>query len=356
MEIDENGLNELKYIFSYLVDAFSYEVNRDKKANEIESLTKSLESSRNSIESMKNELANAMDKFTSTHDDFKPYQEKIMETVNSATSQFFTKTSQEILSNISDLKTAMENDVKNGVDIIGKFFSLNPLTILNSYIELSNENNEISIKQYIQSSYGLRYIFLLDPKDSQFMQNPYFSSLYTGVKIPIGAELSENINYENLSSYMLVNATITEKTLKCTFMNNNGNYFEFAYGLNRSNMGITATINNNKIDIFNNQDLKVHLDQDIVMDALDRLADEISMLSRKDKKLISLKIDDEEVLDTMEFEKVFYRIIESNYVKSLVKSLPETEENPDNISKDFIRHRVHTIGKDVDYILSILFG
>ena len=30
--MDENDLNELKYIFSYLVDSFSYEVERDKKS------------------------------------------------------------------------------------------------------------------------------------------------------------------------------------------------------------------------------------------------------------------------------------------------------------------------------------
>ena len=41
--MDENDLNELKYIFSYLVDSFSYEIERDKKALEIENTAKELE-------------------------------------------------------------------------------------------------------------------------------------------------------------------------------------------------------------------------------------------------------------------------------------------------------------------------
>ncbi|WP_337859938.1 hypothetical protein [Ferroplasma sp.] len=357
MEVDENGLKELKYIFSYMVDAFSYEVDRDKKASEIERLTKCLESDKSSIESIKQELSSIMDNFASTHNDFKSYEEKIIETVSSVTSQFFTKSSQDIFSRISEMNTAIEKDVKNGKEIIGKFFSLNPFTILNSNIELLVNNGAIEIKQFLQFSYGIRCTFLLNTKDSEFMNNPYFSSLYTGVKIPVGIDNSGNITYESLSSYRLESAYITGQTLKCTFKTeNSGNFFEFAYDLNRSAIGISYTINNNTLNIVDEPDLKAHLDNDILMDSLDKLNKEIWELTEKSKEIISLKIDDEEVLSTMEFGKIFYRIIESNYIKSLIKSLPETDENPDNISKDFIRHRIHTIGKDEEYILSILFG
>ena len=55
--MDENDLNELKYIFSYLVDSFSYEVERDKKAREIENTAKELENEKKSIESLKNGIS-----------------------------------------------------------------------------------------------------------------------------------------------------------------------------------------------------------------------------------------------------------------------------------------------------------
>ena len=121
-------------------------------------------------------------------------------------------------------------------------------------------------------------------------------------------------------------------------------------------MEIIFADSNTKNKITDNPDLISHLDQKILSDALDKFLKEIKVLTGKDGELLSLMVDNEEILNTMEFEKMFYKIIESDYIKSLVKSLPETTENPDDISLEFIRHRIHTIGKDEDYIISTLLG
>ena len=76
--MDENDLNELKYIFSYLVDSFSYEIERDKKALEIENTAKELENEKKSIESLKNGISDNINTFINVYNNFKPYGEANM--------------------------------------------------------------------------------------------------------------------------------------------------------------------------------------------------------------------------------------------------------------------------------------
>ncbi len=355
--MDENDLNELKYIFSYLVDSFSYEVERDKKTGEIENKAMELEKGKKAIDKLKQDIRENIDEFVSNYADFNIYEEKIMDSIGSVTDQFFTKHSQDILSKISELKDGMETDIENGMGAMNKFLSLNPLTILNSSIEVTNSLDPFEIKQLMQCSYGISYTFSLDPKYSQFMKNPYFSSLYAGIKIPVMLSEGNNVNYENLDSYKLEWAKLSGNIFNCNFYNENSKKsVEFTYKLSGPDMEIIFVDNDIKTKIMDNPDLMAHLDQKILDDALDKLSLEITGLTGKDKKLVSLMIDNEEILNTMAFEKIFYRIIESDYIKSLIKSLPETGESPDNISLEFIRQRIHTIGKDEDYITSTLFG
>ncbi len=355
--MDENDLNELKYIFSYLVDSFSYEVERDKKAREIENTAKELENEKKSIESLKNGISDNINTFINVYNNFKPHGEKIMESVGSITDQFFTKNSQDTLSKISELKSEMEKYVENGTQAMENFLYLNPFTILNSYIEASLDREKIEIKQFIQCSYGISYTFMLDPNNSEFMKNPFFSSLYSGIKIPLEIDNAHNIVYENMDSYILASTRLEANNLKCVFDKpESENSFEFTYGIGTPNMDILALGRDSKNRVLDNPDLKSHLDMEILKDALEKLSREITGLAEKEKKLVSLQIDGEEILNTMDFEKIFYRIIGSDYIKSLVKSLPESEEKPGCISKELIRHRIHIIGKDEDYIMSTLFG
>lgn len=59
--MNENDLNELKNIFSYLVDSFSYEVERDTKSMHIEEITQTLENDKKSIELMKSKIKEEME-------------------------------------------------------------------------------------------------------------------------------------------------------------------------------------------------------------------------------------------------------------------------------------------------------
>ncbi|MCL4349150.1 hypothetical protein [Ferroplasma acidiphilum] len=358
--MDENDLNELKYIFSYLVDSFSYEVERDKKSGEIENTTRQLENDKKAIDKMKKSMRENMDEFVVTYNDFKANEEKIMDYISSVTDQYYTKHSQDILSTISQLKHEMEKYIENGIKAMNQFFSLNPLTILNSSIEISAGKDAFDIRQYIQCSYGISYIFRLEPGLSQFMKNPYFSSLYTGIKIPVLIAGDGSVNYENLDSYKLSGAKLSENILDCSFYNEtSGNTIDLKYKISGPDTEIVFTSNGEKAKITENYDFMSHMDVKIMDDALGKLAKEITGLTEKDRQLVSLRIDGEEILPTMSFEKVFFRIIKSDYIKSLVRELPENCENcenPDSISKELIRHRIHIIGKDEDYILSTLFG
>jgi len=355
--MDENDLNALKYIFSYLVDSFSYEVERDKKAAEIENTEQQLENDRKSIDVMKNSIIENVDAFVSSYNDFKPYKEKLMNSVTSLTDQFFTVHSQDTNSKMSELKQDAEKDIENGIRAMNQFLSLNPLTVLNTSIEISLQSDKFEIKQSTRCSYEISYVFGFDPQNSQFMKNPYFSSLYAGIKIPVSVEADNNIIYENMDSYKLSGAKLSRNTLNCIFINEtSGNSVEFTYKISGPDMEIIFTDNNKKNKIMDNPDLIAHLDRKILSDALDKFLKEIMALTSKDGQLLSLMVDNEETLNTMEFGKIFYKIIESDYIKSLVKSLPEATENPDDISLEFIRHRVHTIGKDEDYIISTLLG
>jgi hypothetical protein len=354
--MDENDLNELKYIFSYLVDSFSYEVERDKKAKEIETITKKLENDKESLESMKSGIMENLEAFVSDYNDFKPYEEKIMESMGAITDQFFTKNSQDALSKVSELKSGIEKDVENGTKIMETFLSMNPFTVLNSNIKVSRNIDGTEIQQSTQCSYGINYTFLLDSKESQFMQNPFLSSIYTGIKIPVAINEENNVVYENMDTYELSRAELINNGMDCTFTKaETDDFFEFIYKNGAPDIEILMGKQGQKNNILDDPDLRAHMDYGILRDALEKLFKEINDLTESRRNLLSLKLDDNEILNTMDFEKIFYRIIGSDYVKSLVKSLPETGEGQNEISKDFIEHRIHVIGRDENHILSTLF-
>ena len=354
--MNENDLKGLKNIFSYLVDSFSYEVERDTKAARIEEITKTLENDKKSIELMKIKIKEEMDHFVGNYKDFEIYEEHIMESINTYAEQFFTRNSHQALSEIADLKSGMEKDVENGTRIIETFLSLNPFTILNSDIKITIDENTSKIRESINSSYGLSYVFLLNPAQSQFMNNPFFASLYSGIRIPVSVN-GDDVTYESLDGYHMTSGYIKGNKLECSFIRSREQKtFNFIFEKGSSVIDIQFNSSVNIVHITENDELLKHTDLKILSDAMEKLFNEIMDLETKNKKLISLKVDDAEILDTMDFDKVFYRIIGSDYVKSLVKSLPETSENPDKLSKDFINQRIHTIGRDQDYIISILFG
>ena len=354
--MNENDLNELKNIFSYLVDSFSYEVERDKKAEKTEEITKALENDKRAIESLKDQIKNVIDQFVSNYKDFGEYENRILESINTYSEQFFTSNSHNALSEISDLKVGIDKAIENGIKIMETFLSLNPFTILNSEINITIKEDTPEIREYINSSYGISYVFLLNWNESQFMHNPFFASLYNGIRIPVSIN-GEDIIYENLDGYHMVSASIKRGKMECSFVRSREEKsFNFVFENAASAIVITFQNSGNAIGILDNEELLKHTDLKILSDALEKLFSEIMGLETKNKKLISLKLDDNELLDNMEFDKIFYRIIESDSIKSLVQALPETSENPDDLSKDFIRQRIHTIGKDQDYILSTLFG
>ena len=354
--MNENDLYELKNIFSYLVDSFSYEVERDTKSAHIEEITQKLESDKKSIELMKSKIKEEMDQFVTNYKDFGIYEDHIMESINTYAEQFFTRNSHQALSEIADLKSGMEKDVENGTRVMEVFLSLNPFTVLNSDIKITINENNSEIRESINSSYGLSYAFLLNPVESQFMTNPFFASLYNGIRVPVSVN-GDDVTYESLDGYHMVSGYIKGNKLECSFIRSREQksfYFMFEKGA--SVIDVQFQNSDNTIKITDNPELLKHMDSKILTDALEKLFNEITELQKKKKKLVSLKMDDIELLSTMDFGRVFYRIIESNYINSLVKSLPDKSENPDELSKEFITQRIHTIGRDEDYIISTLFG
>ncbi|WMT51921.1 MAG: hypothetical protein RE471_03345 [Ferroplasma sp.] len=354
--MDENDLNELKNIFSYLLDSFSYEVERDIKADHIQEITKKLEKDKKSIEEMKSRIKEDIDQFVLSYKDFGLYEDTIMESINTYAEQFFTRNSHEALSEIADLKSGMEKDVENGTRVMEAFLSLNPFTVLNSDIKITVEDNRTEILESINSSYGIAYTFLLNPEESQFMKNPFFASLYNGIRVPVAVN-GEDVIYESLDGYHLTSGQINGSRLECSFVRSREQK-TFNFKFEKGSPVIDIQFNNagKILKIMDSQDLLKHLDLKILTDALGKLFNEITDLEGKKKKLASLKMDDVELLDTMDFGRIFYRIIESSYIKSLVNSLPEKSSDQDELSKEFITQRIHTIGRDQDHIISILFG
>jgi DNA-binding protein YbaB len=354
--MDENDLNQLKNIFSYLVDSFSYEVERDIKAGRIEEITKTLENDKKAIEQMKSKIREEMDQFVTNYKDFGMYEDHIMESINTYAEQFFTRNSHQALSEIADLKSGMEKDVENGTRVMETFLSLNPFTILNSGIKITIDGNSPEIMESINASYGISYAFLLNPEESQFMSNPFFASLYNGIRIPV-SENENDVIYESLDGYHMTSGYVNGNKFECSFIRSREQKtFNFKFEKGTSIIAIEFNNSGNLVKITDIPELLRHLDLKILTDAMEKLFNEITDLEKKKKKLVSLKIDDAELLNTMDFGRVFYRIIESSYIKSLVKSLPEKSENPDDLSKEFITQRIHTIGRDQDYIISTLFG
>lgn len=354
--MDENDRNELKNIFSYLLDSFSYEVERDIKAGRIEEITRKLEKDKKSIEEMKSKIKEDIDQFVINYKDFGVYEANIMESINTYTEQFFTRNSHEALSEIADLKSGMEKDVENGTRVMEAFLSLNPFTVLNSDIKITVDENRIEILESINSSYGIAYAFLLNPEESQFMKNPFFASLYNGIRIPVAVN-GEDVIYESLDGYHLTSGYINGNKFECSFIRSREQK-TFNFRIEKGSPVTDIEFNNagNIVKVTEDQELLKHLDLKILMDALEKLFNEITGLQQKKKKLVSLKMDETELLNSMDFGRVFYRIIESSNIKSLVNSLPEKSSNRDELSKEFITQRVHTIGRDQDYIISTLFG
>ena len=73
-------------------------------------------------------------------------------------------------------------------------------------------------------------------------------------------------------------------------------------------------------------------------------------------QLLSLRLDGNDLIENTLFDKLFCKLMESDYIKNLVKELPESSEETNAITRELIKNRINTIGNNCERLNNILFG
>ncbi|MEM0139744.1 MAG: hypothetical protein QXZ44_03935 [Ferroplasma sp.] len=353
---------EIKFIdsiFSYLLDSYSYTVLRDRKADQIKELSDTLASSKTATDELLSDINLKLEEYARNRSSFEEYKIQAMKCIEPVLNQYFSKDSSKILAEISGLNAGIENDNANSTKLAFQFLLSVPLSILNREIIIKNVDKNITITENIKSSFNTDYAFQLGKGNSEFMSNPYFSSIYSGMRIPVEKlENSEQgYRYESLDAFSLISAKLSGSKLVSIFASDPGNsVFEFAYDNNDHSISILYTYNGKQNNLSIDSNVSPVLNGAELVDSLSKLFEIVNALAGDKIKLTALNVDGDDLLSTANYSKLFYKIIGSAYVKNLVNALPDTSDGSSGISKDLIKKRIYTIGKDEKYIESLLFG
>jgi hypothetical protein len=350
-EYDSNLLNN---IFTYLVDSVSYINDMESKKDQITDINKKLKEEKSNIELLKSKISELMDNYSNDHKDFLSYKEKIDNYIATSIDQFFSLMSNETVSSIADITKKIENDIKYAIENVKLFLINNPLKILEKSIKIKNDNNSLLSIALYKCVLNIEYEFLLKNTDLGFTQNPHFLTLTPGIKLPV--KLSENgeILYEKLDMYSLYNAELLDNNMVAEFRDNNKS-FKFEYLINNSIKLILYSADNNTTDLISDKNLMNNINMDLIANAMKKLYKVFIDLENTKIQLLSLKMDGVDLIENTLFDKLLCKLIESDYVKNIVRELPEKSNETSVITKELIKNRINTIGNNCDKLNNTLF-
>ncbi len=352
--MDNHDLNLLNNIFTYLVDSVSYVNDIKSRKNQIDNLNKKLNEEKTDIELLKSNIRGLIDDYSKNYNDFLSYKENIDNYVATSVDQFFSVMSNEMVSSIAEVTKKIENDIKHAIENMKSFLINEPLEILSKSIKISNENNSLlSIASY-KCILNIEYEFLLEDKTLTFAQNPYFLTLIPGIKIPVKLSGNGEILYEKLDLYSLKSACLSNNNITAEFYNNEKS-FKFEYSINNSIKSICYSVDNNTINLMSDQTLMDNINTNLITNAIKKLNDVFIDLENNKIQLLTLKIDNIDIIENTLFDRLFCELMESDYIRNLIKELPETSNEKDVMTKELIKNRINTLGDDCDKLNSILF-
>jgi len=349
--MDNQNLNLLNNIFTYLVDSVSYVNDIKFKKNQIDDLNKKLNEEKKDMESLKSRIGELTYDYSKNYNNFLPYKEKIDNCVSMSVDQFFSVMSNEMVSSIAEVTKKIENDIKHAIENMKLFLMNDPLKILNKSIKISNKNNSLlSIASY-KCIINIEYEFLLEDKALTFTQNPHFLTLIQGTRIPVKLSDNGEILYEKLDLYSLNYAYLSDNNITAEFLFNEKS-FKFEYSIDNSIKSIYYSIDNNTINLMSDQNLINNIDMNSIKKAMEKLNDVFIDLENNKIQLLTLKMNNVDLIENTSFDRLFCNLMESDYIKNLIKELPETG---DGITKELIKNRINTIGNNCNKLNSILF-
>ncbi len=355
MDTDES--NFINNIFSYLVDSYSYVVEKEKKTAEIETLNSAIETLNTSVEKLKDGIENIFDDYEKSHEDFDQYRIQAMKNLEQIIDQYLSKNSNKILSEISGLNAEKEKASENSTRNMFNFLASSTLKTLSSEIILDNKSGSVLISEKYSCDLNIEYSFQLDSENNEFTVNPYFSSLYTGIRIPVDYSNESNeivYRYENMDKFIIRSAEISGNVLNSDFESDEDKSV-FKFSFDGKSVDILYLQNSISKKILDDAVIMKVINIGEINESMAKLYRILKSLDNSKTKLTELRLDGNDLLSDSDFGKLFYKLIETDTVKNIIKNLPDNSENGEEMSKDFIKHRIHTIGKNVDQINSILF-
>ncbi len=353
--MDEHDLNLLNNIFTYLVDSVSYINDIKSKKIQINSLNEKLGEEKSDIELLKSRIAELTNNYSKEYRDFLPYREQIDNYMATSIDQFFSLMSNETVSLITDITKKIENDIKYAIENMKSFLINNPLKILNKSIKISNDSNSLlSIASY-RCVLNVEYEFLLENKDLTFAQNPYFLTLTPGIKIPTKFSDNGEILYEKLDMYSLYKAELSDGSMIAEFRDDNKS-FKFEYSIDDSIKSVYYSDISGVLDLMSDKNLIGNIDKNLITNVMKKLYGIFIDLENNKIQLLSLRLDGNDLIENTLFDKLFCKLMESDYIKNLVKELPESSEETNAITRELIKNRINTIGNNCERLNNILFG
>ncbi len=353
----DNGELMLKNIFSYLLDSVSYIIDKKSNIAEADTIRYNIENTKNEMENIKSDIRNIMETYDKKfdHKNFQTYSERINENAATNLDLFFAGLRAEMLMDNEKIDARIKNDDANATKNVCEFLRQTTSIIKKKSIRVSNNKGIIHLILDYTCMLDIEYAFSIELIEGEFFKAPYFSSLGYGAEIPIKIERDKIYN-EDIGRYSLENVEIEGNKMTVLFAgDDNGHRISFE----SVDFQITAIKFDNgieQVDIVSNPDLYENLNRESTINALKKLYKIVMEVEDNKGELLHLTFQGKDILREMNVDDFMEGLLSTDYVKNLVKNVPDTSDNADQITRSFIINRINTLENESERYKKILFS
>ncbi len=353
---DNNELM-LKNIFSYLLDSVSYVIDKKNNITESDTIHYNIDNAKNEIENMKNGIKNIMETYNkkTNYKNFQTYSDKINENASTNLDLFFAGIRAEWLMDIEKIELKIKTDNDNAIKNLCEFLRQNPFTVREKIIKINNSNGILHLMSDYKCTLDIEYTFSTELVDNEFFKAPYFASLGYSTSIPIKRD-GDKIYYEDIAKYSLENMEIDDDKMIASFANNNGKNHIYFESRNFQDIAIKFDDGEQQVDITSILELNKDLDRESILNALKKLYEITKEVEDNKGELLHLTFQNRGILKDMDIDGFMEALLSTDYIKNVMKNIPDTSDDADQITREFIINRINTLGKEAERYKKILFG
>jgi hypothetical protein len=318
--VERDASSHLKSVLMDLIDSVRFSQNVKDAQAKAKSSEERLERQLDELEVLKTSITDSLSDVKWLDEAYKTELSKnISGFVNAAIEQVRGRLKARLKQDQEDYKNATESERLKAIKSLEAFLASNPLPIVDSVITLKHDEGAYAARARYKTEGGIQYEFSLNSAESKLFQNDFSLNAF-GKEIKLPVRLNKTwlrkepgAGFERLDQYILDKAEVSGNHMVCSFVSRESeSTVDIVFSRSDQDSFVTIEYHDAKgrVDVTGEPSLSKHLDLQAVKSSMAQLLSAIGELEHSKLALTRLKMDEQDVLETLDCYGFMLKVIE----------------------------------------------